>query len=196
MIIIAIILFFCFCLWSYLLKSNKLTKIDTAFYNKIKIKPKTTFILKILTNFASTKYFVLVCFFLLIFLKNKKLALIITIYLIIDSLIVSLLKHIFKRNRPNILRLVEEKGYSYPSGHTTTGSCFYLFLCYLIIISFLPIYLKIILIFFFILLILAIGFSRIYLGVHYFSDCVSGLLVGTSYCLVYVYFVSQLLNLI
>lgn len=196
MIQIAIILFFCFLFWSYLLKSNKLNKIDSYIYQKIKITSKKTLILKIITNLASTKFFVIVCLCLLIFLENKTLALIITILLIIDSLIVSSFKHIFKRKRPNILRLVEEKGYSYPSGHSTTSTVFYFFLIYLTILNPLAIYIKLIIIITLILLVLIICFSRIYLGVHYFSDVIAGFLVGSSYLLIYVYFVSHYLNLL
>ena len=194
-IIICITLFILFILWTILLVKNKLSRIDDIVYNKIKLNNKKTIFFKYFTNLASTKYFIIICLLLIIFLKNK-LALLISIAMIIDAIIVFIAKHIIKRERPNINRIVEEKGYSYPSGHTFSATCFYGLVMFLINISSITLGYQLLIIIALISIILLIGFSRIYLGVHYFSDCIGGLLLSSSYIILYVYLVSDILKLL
>ena len=178
-IIICITLFILFILWTTLLVKNKLSRIDDIVYNKIKLNNKKTIFFKYFTNLASTKYFIIICLLLIIFLKNK-LALLISIAMIIDAIIVFIAKHIIKRERPNINRIVEEKGYSYPSGHTFSATCFYGLVMFLINISSITLGYQLLITIPLISIILLIGFSRIYLGVHYFSDCIGGLILYSS----------------
>ncbi len=194
-IIICITLFILFILWTILLVKNKLSRIDNIVYNKIKLNNKKTIFFKYFTNLASTKYFIIICLLLIIFLKNK-LALLISIAMIIDAIIVFIAKHIIKRERPNINRIVEEKGYSYPSGHTFSATCFYGLVMFLINISSITLGYQLLITIALISIILLIGFSRIYLGVHYFSDCIGGLLLSSSYIILYVYLVYDVLKLL
>ena len=194
-IIICITLFILFILWTILLVKNKLSRIDNIVYNKIKLNNKKTIFFKYFTNLASTKYFIIICLLLIIFLKNK-LALLISIAMIIDAIIVFIAKHIIKRERPNINRIVEEKGYSYPSGHTFSATCFYGLVMFLINISSITLGYQLLITIPLISIILLIGFSRIYLGVHYFSDCIGGLLLSSSYIILYVYLVYDVLKLL
>ena len=194
-IIICITLFILFILWTTLLVKNKLSRIDDIVYNKIKLNNKKTIFFKYFTNLASTKYFIIICLLLIIFLKNK-LALLISIAMIIDAIIVFIAKHIIKRERPNINRIVEEKGYSYPSGHTFSATCFYGLVMFLINISSITLGYQLLITIPLISIILLIGFSRIYLGVHYFSDCIGGLLLSSSYIILYVYLVYDVLKLL
>ena len=183
-IIICITLFILFILWTIHSVKNKLSRIDDIVYNKIKLNNKKTIFFKYFTNLASTKYFIIICLLLIIFLKNK-LALLISIAMIIDAIIVFIAKHIIKRERPNINRIVEEKGYSYPSGHTFSATCFYGLIIYLINISSITLGYQILIAIPLISIILLIGFSRIYLGVHYTSDVLAGFLVAISYLILY-----------
>lgn len=194
-IIICITLFILFILWTILLVKNKLSRIDDIVYNKIKLNNKKTIFFKYFTNLASTKYFIIICLLLIIFLKNK-LALLISVAMIIDAIIVFIAKHIIKRERPNINRIVEEKGYSYPSGHTFSATCFYGLVMFLINISSITLGYQLLITIALISIILLIGFSRIYLGVHYFSDCIGGLLLSSSYIILYVYLVYDVLKLL
>ena len=116
--------------------------------------------------------------------------------MIIDAIIVFIAKHIIKRERPNINRIVEEKGYSYPSGHTFSATCFYGLVMFLINISSITLGYQLLITIALISIILLIGFSRIYLGVHYFSDCIGGLLLSSSYIILYVYLVYDVLKLL
>ena len=196
MIISFIFLFIVFLIWSILMLKGKLNKIDSAFYNKIKITNWKTNLWKLVTLLADAKLIVIFCILLLILIPNKRISLTIIINMIIMWVLIGTLKRIFKRERPNINRLVNEKGYSYPSGHTMTATCFYGFLIFLIIISNIIIPLKTVLIILLSLIILLVGYTRIYLGVHYLSDVVGAILFGSSYLLLYIFFTYFILNFI
>jgi membrane-associated phospholipid phosphatase len=92
------------------------------------------------------------------------------------------LKHWFGRVRPEN-SLIFEQGFSYPSGHSMGSLIYYGFLGYLVIRSQRGRSLKLLLGIGFITLILLIGFSRIYLGVHYPSDVLAGFSAGTVWLL-------------
>jgi membrane-associated phospholipid phosphatase len=84
----------------------------------------------------------------------------------------------FERPRPLDAVLLEHS-YSFPSGHATISVAFYGFVAYLLIRSTQH---KLQRVLWFILgigVIALIGFSRIYLGVHYLSDVWTGYLIGT-----------------
>ena len=174
---------------------KRLNNLDNSFYNKIKITNLKTTIFKIITNLASAKFVTLLCLVLLIFVKNKVIPITIIINMLIMWGLIGILKNTFKRKRPNINRLVEEKGYSYPSGHTMTATIFYGFIIFLIIISNLTLPLKWILIISLALLILFVGYTRVYLGVHFLSDVIGAILFGSSYLLLYIYFTYFILSL-
>lgn len=89
------------------------------------------------------------------------------------------LKNIFERARPDAFHVVAAAGYSFPSGHAMVSLCFYgmaAFLLARVIPSWQWRYMLGVAI---AILILAIGISRIYLGVHYPSDVVAGYTAGT-----------------
>lgn len=192
-IIVCLILFI---IWTLLMLKNKLDNVDNRVYNKIKFNNFLIEFNKIITNFASTKFFIFICFMFLLFLKEKKIAYLFIGIMLGCSLVVGFFKNIIKRERPDINRLVYEKGYSYPSGHTVSAISFYGFIVFLAIISNVVLPFKIILSFILILLILLIGFSRIFLGVHYFSDIIGAIILGFSYLLLYIYIVNHILNFI
>ncbi len=196
MIFSFIFLFILFLIWSVLMLKGKLNELDDNFYSKIKITDVKTKLWRIITCLASGKFVALLCILFLIFMENKKVAIVIIINMLIMWVLIGTLKRIFKRNRPNINPLVEEEGYSYPSGHTMTATIFYGFLIFLIIISNITIPLKIILTSLFVLLVLLIGYTRVYLGVHFLSDVIGAILFGSSYLLLYIFFTYFILNFI
>ena len=195
MILNFILIFILFLIWSIFMLKKRLNNLDNSFYNKIKITNLKTTIFKIITNLASAKFVTLLCLVLLIFVKNKVIPITIIINMLIMWGLIGILKNTFKRKRPNINRLVEEKGYSYPSGHTMTATIFYGFIIFLIIISNLTLPLKWILIISLALLILFVGYTRVYLGVHFLSDVIGAILFGSSYLLLYIYFTYFILSL-
>jgi membrane-associated phospholipid phosphatase len=88
------------------------------------------------------------------------------------------LKGVFNRPRPLDPLLEQAKGLSFPSGHALMSVTFYGLLIYIVFKSVERKDLKWTLIAGLVLLILIIGFSRIYLRVHYTSDVVAGYCIG------------------
>jgi undecaprenyl-diphosphatase len=98
------------------------------------------------------------------------------------GLITYALKHVFTRPRPEIVsRLVEVSGYSYPSGHSLAGTSFYLLVMFLAWRAYSRWAHRIAWLLTASALIVGIGFSRVYLGVHNPSDVLSGILLGASW---------------
>ena len=141
-------------------------------------------ILKAITELGGVAFTVLAG--VLIFMFCKKNRWFITIDLVGVTLVNQVIKHIIRRPRPNVLRLVEESGYSFPSGHSMVSMAFYGIIIYLVYKNVSNKYLKWILIILLSLLILSIGFSRIYVGVHYFTDVAGGFLLGLAYLIIYI----------
>ena len=103
-----------------------------------------------------------------------------------------ILKQLINRARPEAEHLVTVETLSYPSGHAMMAMAFYGFLIYLIYSFPIGKIWKFFLISFLILLILSIGVSRIYLGVHFPSDIAGGYIAG----LIWVVFCVMIFNLI
>ena len=80
--------------------------------------------------------------------------------------------------RPKGMAWYEEFSYSFPSGHATVAMAFYGFLFYLLLMYLRSANWRAVVFFLAILFILGMGFSRIYLGVHYLSDVLGGFAIG------------------
>lgn len=117
---------------------------------------------------------------ILLFLKRKDRLASLIFFLVVagGGLVNSLLKNLFERERPNVNRLIEIDGFSFPSGHSMGSMLFYGFLVYLLFRSKQRMQRKIGLGILLSIIILLIGISRIYLGVHYPSDVLAGFIAG------------------
>jgi undecaprenyl-diphosphatase len=94
------------------------------------------------------------------------------------QLLNNLLKAGFERPRPTPLDgFIAAQAYSFPSGHAMVSTAFYLFLAYLAWRTVRgwqrPVWIAATL-----LLVLGIGLSRLYLGVHYLTDVIGGYIAG------------------
>ncbi|MEN6474096.1 MAG: LssY C-terminal domain-containing protein [Syntrophaceae bacterium] len=83
----------------------------------------------------------------------------------------------FQRQRPAVA-LYPETSYSFPSGHATMAMAFYGFLIYIILKQIKSYNKRLNLVFAVLIMLLAIGFARIYMGVHFLSDVWAGYLLG------------------
>ena len=144
-----------------------------------------TAIAKFITNFGGALCLVSILVSSFIFFKNKKVGGLIALNLIIITVLNLVIKEIIHRPRPTGFRLIEEFGYSFPSGHSMVSGAFYGFIIYLVYKYVQDKKLKIFLIFSLSLLILLIGVSRIYLGVHYTTDVIGGFLISLAYLVIY-----------
>ncbi len=153
----------------------------------------TTPIAKFITNFGGAIFLIILTIALFIVIKNKKVGLSIIINLIVITVLNQILKHILQRPRPTEFRIIEETGYSFPSGHSMVSMAFYGYLIYLIYKYVKNKNVKWISIVLLSILICSIGISRIYLGVHYTSDVLGGFLISVSYLVVYTLIVNRFL---
>lgn len=120
--------------------------------------------------------------FLVWTLRNKRLA----IWYILQSALGAgalnlLVKLTLKRERPTIEHLVMQGGFSFPSGHSMGSMICYGGVAFLLFHLYKKSKLRLISLLVTILLILLIGFSRIYVGVHFPSDVIGGYLLGASW---------------
>ena len=114
-------------------------------------------------------------------LKRTSLSLQIISVALTSLLMTRLLKEFFERLRPELSnRLVEVNSFSYPSGHSLSAAAIYLTMALTInqltsntIIRRLTFGIAVALIF-------LVATSRIYLGVHFLSDVIGGVLIGAS----------------
>mgnify|MGYP001941756557 FL=1 len=116
-------------------------------------------------------------------LKRYKIeALFFVITMSLSGILNPLLKNIFDRERPTLLRLIDISGFSFPSGHAMGSTSFFGSAMYIaqrrasgstkgVIIGLC------------VALILLISISRVYLGVHYPSDIIAGI-IGGAFCIV------------
>lgn len=125
----------------------------------------------------------LIFYFLLITKQNWFSIRVITIA--ISSLVLMLLlKQLFQRKRPLSPLLKAAKGLSFPSGHAIMAVTFYGLLIYILQHTIELEWLRWVVSGLLIALILLIGFSRIYLRVHYASDVLGGFIIGLLWLLI------------
>lgn len=171
--------------------------IDTIVYKFAVLylrREQITTIMKIITNCGGAYFLITITILSIIFIKNKKTSILIAGNLVISTGLNMLLKNIVQRPRPDGYRLIEESGYSFPSGHSMVSVAFYGFIVYLIWKKVENKKLKYSLCALLSILAVAIGFSRIYLGVHYASDVLAGGVLSISYLVAYTHLVKRWLE--
>ena len=187
-----IILFICligFCALAEDVFNKEIMKGDIIGYKIIStflISDFATPIAKFITNFGGAIFLVIATITLFIVIKNKKIGISILSNVAIVTVLNQLIKRILQRPRPTEYRIIEETGYSFPSGHSMVSMAFYGYFIYLIYKYVKNKYVKWISIILLSLLICLIGISRIYLGVHYTSHVLGGFLISISYLIIYI----------
>ena len=119
----------------------------------------------------------LIAIFILYMQKRKKESLILLSALIIGYAFEQVIKFIIQRPRPT-QQLIQEVGYSFPSGHSVFAIILFSLLIYFYKDRIKNSLLKIIFISINVFLILLVGLSRIYINVHWFSDVIGGYATG------------------
>lgn len=131
-----------------------------------------------------TVSFTLLGSFVLYRQKKRRNILILWILMAGVGLFVQVGKRTFIRQRPVAVAYYPETGYSFPSGHSATAMTLYGLLGYWLVRGRRRIRSRWLVGFCALGLILLVGFSRIYLGVHFLSDVLGGYLLGACWLIV------------
>ena len=145
---------------------------------------------KIITQFGSAIVLIIITILCVIFIRDKKYKILVPANLVTIAIINIVLKNFFLRPRPNELRLIEETGYSFPSGHAMASTAFYGLIIYIVHEKVENKILRNTICIMLGLLILLISISRIYVGVHYTSDVIA----GTCFSIAYLILITRLIK--
>lgn len=194
--ILIMVLIVAFILLSICVTFELTLNFDNAIYEFLtfNINNLMTNFYKAITFLGSTGFIVFLCIFFLIlfiFLKKKNYGIIISCVLIVSTLVNNLLKIIFCRERPNVLKLVVEDSYSFPSGHTMAAVSMYGILMYLILKSNINKKLKIMLSILLCIIPFMVAISRVYLGAHYITDIIGAYLMSIILLLIEIYIIDK-----
>lgn len=110
--------------------------------------------------------------------RHKQEAILFSVVLGVSAIVNFFVKQFVQRPRPEFAPLYLEHSFSFPSGHAMNSFVFYAMLAYFIFHFTRNNKLSSIIAALSVLLIVLIGISRIYLGVHYPTDVIGGYIAG------------------
>lgn len=133
-----------------------------------------------ITNLSNTKFIIALCLVLLILRPTRiTCGIPVSAGAILVTILNKTIKHLVQRPRPDdIVHLVREGGFSFPSGHSITSMFVYGMLLYLIQTHVQNRRMRIVLSVLVAIPLVLVGPSRIYLGVHYPTDVLAGWCLG------------------
>lgn len=171
---------FCFLLW--LVLSGRAAAFDDPvrqFFYGLRGDVLTPVVVGI-THLSNTKFIVALCLILLILKPTRiRYGIPVSAGAIFVTIVNKTIKHLVQRPRPDdIVHLVSEGGFSFPSGHSITSMFVYGMLLYLICRYVKNRRLRIILSVLVAIPLVLVGPSRIYVGVHFPTDVLAGWCLG------------------
>jgi undecaprenyl-diphosphatase len=136
--------------------------------------------MKQITTLGSGISFVMMTLACVVFLirHHKKEAILFSIALSMGVILNTVLKHAIQRPRPELSPLISETMSSFPSGHAMNSFIFFGLLSFFSYHFFRSKKLTLVITALSIVSILLVGFSRVYLGVHYPTDVLAGYVAG------------------
>lgn len=170
----------CFILIAVLVKLDKVSTFDRNIIHVVQSaeSPVLTILAKGLSFIGSFRMVLGISILTMALLYigfKKRLELILFLWVGLGSQLLNILMKLwFHRERPDFNRLIDVVGYSFPSGHSMAAFSLYGLIAYLLWWHFPYSHQRIFIILFAVIMTLSIGFSRIYLGVHYPSDVIGG----------------------
>ena len=162
---------------------------DYPFYQALMklFSPNATLIFRFFTTFGSAIVIITGILSILI-LFNKKYFKYMSIACLLGIILNTIIKNIVKRPRPKVFVMTHSTGYSFPSSHTMMATIFFGLLIYFIWKTVKSRKLKYFLTFLFSFIIIGVGLSRIYLGVHYATDVLAAIIIGIIYLVLFTKF--------
>ncbi|TFE03353.1 phosphatase PAP2 family protein [Jeotgalibacillus sp. R-1-5s-1] len=170
------------------LLENELAGFDNSIINVVQapISPGLTTVATWVTHGADVITISVISIITIIILSLKRqfdLAVFVAVVNALGGAFNWLLKNAFTRERPTLEVLIEQGGYSYPSGHAMGAMILYGSLAAVLIIV-LNNPAKGLIIVSTAVIVLLVGTSRVYLGVHFPSDVLAGFAAGASWLFV------------
>jgi membrane-associated phospholipid phosphatase len=169
---------------------RKYKKVDLKIFDRIEAwtNERNSRIIKGITFLGSHQFMIpanlsLIVYFLFI-RKRTWFSIRVAAIALSSLLLMMVLKKLFRRKRPLLPLLEPARGLSFPSGHAMISTSFYGLLIYIIGYTIQTPAVKWPMIVSLLGLIRAIGFSRVYLRVHYASDVLAGYFTGLLWLLV------------
>ncbi|NDK55648.1 phosphatase PAP2 family protein [Pontibacter fetidus] len=198
--VVTLSLLFLVCLSvTYSIVHDVFTDSDTGFDTRLfafaeqLASPGMTRFMRYITYLGSEQYLIILpALFILIFSFYKDMrwhSLRVLLISFVSSILNQLLKLYFERPRPPIA-LLDATGLSFPSGHAMIGGVFHGLLIYIVFTTVQNKLWRWLLCVLLSLIVLLVGFSRIYLKVHYATDVVAGYLMGLIWLMASLYLLS------
>ena len=187
-ILLSILFGLLFFVMMFLVLMDMTTRFDMMIYDMV-ISLRCDFLdnyFTMITKLGNTKVVVVVIVGVMLLLRNQY-----GLFLAVSGLDSTIMNYFVKicirRDRPSGLRLITQGGYSFPSGHAMISICVYGYLMYYVFHHIKNKVLKYSVSFLLFVVILSIGVSRIYVGVHFASDVLAGYLLALCYLLLLFY---------
>lgn len=175
---VLLVLFFVFWTINITQKTTLITNFDNFFIDQIYHHNNFSLnIFRPITNLGDTLPTILIAaaFFVLLIIKKYYYA---AIFLVLNKVVVallnSLIKNIIERPRPSHYHYVYAGSFSFPSGHSASSFALYISLLIIAWFIFKNIKFKLLISILTISIVILVGYSRIFLGVHYPSDVLGG----------------------
>ena len=177
---IGLLCFIGFIAITILVLTNNITTFDNNIYQLVygHDNQYLDFFFTHFTHIGDTIPVMIIATILLWLFKKWKDRILIILSLVLTVIVNQALKYLIARPRPPLeRRLVKQGGYSFPSGHSMVSLCIYGVLIYFAMTKIQNKLLKAVIVVILTGIILLIGISRIYVGVHYPSDVLGGYLL-------------------
>lgn len=186
MLVLVAVLVFTWLLFE--IKTDDIMRMDAAAHSLVVMHIRAAWLTPIMQSISDLAHPVVLVVMLLVievFAPGRRPGLCAAVNLVLATLLNLLLKTLIQRPRPEGYRLVAESGFSFPSGHSMVAMAFYGLLIWMVWHYEKDALVHRLGVIGFGLVIVLVGLSRIYLGVHYASDVLAGFCASIAWLGVY-----------
>lgn len=186
MLVLVAVLVFTWLLFE--IKTDDIMRMDAAAHSLVVMHIRAAWLTPIMQSISDLAHPVVLVVMLLVievFAPGRRPGLCAAVNLVLATLLNLLLKTLIQRPRPEGYRLVAESGFSFPSGHSMVAMAFYGLLIWMVWRYEKDSLVRRLGVIGFGLVIVLVGLSRIYLGVHYASDVLAGFCASIAWLGVY-----------